>query len=75
MKRREKRASGSNLGGEVLGFEVGQTVYRPCGLWSVVCCLSQKLLDGPGQLFALLCQLWGVGVDFRGVVESLIEFD
>ena len=36
---------------------------------------AQKLLNGLGQLFALLCQLRGIGVDFRGVVESLIEFD
>jgi hypothetical protein len=59
----------------ILGFEVDQTVCRLSGLWSAVGCLPQKLLNVPGQLFALLCQLRGVGVDFRGVVESLIEFD
>ncbi len=36
---------------------------------------AQQLLDGLGQLLTLLGQLRGIRVDFRGVVESLIEFD
>ena len=36
---------------------------------------AQQLVDRLDQLFALLCQLRSIRVYFRGIVESLIEFD